>query len=500
MMKRLLITMVICLSAGLVVFPSGKVCVMQMGSALMESATPVLLLCNGHEEMICGCFPWGGFRADAALIFLPLPSSPVIATYDPEQARILKELLAVKSIRFSEEPSKGEPVADRLLPSGDVSAVSAMTARTSTLKNWQEFVLQAGRILEKEGLSLPETDSHLKLVVEEHIASGRNNFVFFLLKNNNQDGSNRVFMVRFSTDKLFFPMKRCAPGNSENKLMLYMILPGSLGFLRNRQDLDSFSDDGWDLSSSAKLYPGYIEKQHMQWFFKTGRTPVFYLQVARYRGSSALRSDLLLEVRTLASLAYAPELFTANSTFFPEDLFSIGELLDMKTAISSNKTTGLYFIPEGPLTLDIPGHSGIKADCLRASLRALELEIANLDAKIKAAREGPGDPANIGHFQRKRSELLSELKVLLELRVHSYRLPDNKTLRIRVDRPLEENGLLHTHGGSRSGPFYHIAGMRNDSYSLLTMGKNYQLTAYMVRQRDYPFPDFYVYIADWRKI
>jgi hypothetical protein len=55
-------------------------------------------------------------------------------------------------------------------------------------------------------------------------------------------------------------------------------------------------------------------------------------------------------------------------------------------------------------------------------------------------------------------------------------------------------------GGSRSGPFYHLAGIAGGDYRLLKPGKELRLELFLVYRREYfgLIGDFYVYVLSVR--
>ena len=114
-----------------------------------------------------------------------------------------------------------------------------------------------------------------------------------------------------------------------------------------------------------------------------------------------------------------------------------------------------------------PEESDLKEGCLKAALLALELEQKNYLLKIEAARSGPGDPANIPRFERRLEELKREFLELKETCLDAYVLPEKKTVRVFLGAPVKENALLDAEGSTRSGPFYHLAGIRGGDYGAL---------------------------------
>ena len=82
----------------------------------------------------------------------------------------------------------------------------------------------------------------------------------------------------------------------------------------------------------------------------------------------------------------------------------------------------------------------------------------------------------------------------------SYILPEKKTVTVTVSRPYQAGSLLELDDLTKSGPFYHLAGLRGDDYQALKTGQKYTMTIYPVYQRDYVLPfavSNYVYLDDF---
>ena len=71
---------------------------------------------------------------------------------------------------------------------------------------------------------------------------------------------------------------------------------------------------------------------------------------------------------------------------------------------------------------------------------------------------------------------------------------------VNLDGPVAEGDLLEVEGGSRSGPFYHLAGIAGGDYGLLKAGKKLRLELCLVYRREYFgfIGDFYVYVLSVR--
>lgn len=149
------------------------------------------------------------------------------------------------------------------------------------------------------------------------------------------------------------------------------------------------------------------------------------------------------------------------------------------------------------------GGKTLKEGCLKASLSAIGLEIKQYERRIEAAKKGPGDPSRVPYFEKRISELKKERERYLKMDPRSYTLPEMKTITVTFTGPYREGDLLRHDDMSRSGPFYHASGITGGDYSVITQGKKYELTIYMVYKRDYVLPNAvssYVYIGAFREV
>jgi hypothetical protein len=66
--------------------------------------------------------------------------------------------------------------------------------------------------------------------------------------------------------------------------------------------------------------------------------------------------------------------------------------------------------------------------------------------------------------------------------------------------PYGDGSLLEVEGTSKSGPFFHLAGIRCGDPGVLEPGKRRRVTLYLVYRREYFgfIGDFYVYVTDIR--
>ena len=70
-----------------------------------------------------------------------------------------------------------------------------------------------------------------------------------------------------------------------------------------------------------------------------------------------------------------------------------------------------------------------------------------------------------------------------------------------VSPPQSIGDLLEVVGMTRSGPFYHVAGIRGGDFSVFAPSSRYRLKLYLVYRREYflDIPNYYVYIASWEE-
>jgi hypothetical protein len=158
-----------------------------------------------------------------------------------------------------------------------------------------------------------------------------------------------------------------------------------------------------------------------------------------------------------------------------------------------------------------------------ATVRAIELEIGATRPKLKAAEEGTGPKENVERFRQKIRDLEAERAKLADVDPDAYPAPVPKPsgpdsvleqsaaygpvlppgireVTVRLDGPLAEGALLPVEGTSKSGPFYHLAGIAGGDYRLLKPGKKLDLQLCLVYRREYfgLIGDYYVCVLNAR--
>ena len=165
----------------------------------------------------------------------------------------------------------------------------------------------------------------------------------------------------------------------------------------------------------------------------------------------------------------------------------------------------------------------LRMDLLAATIRAIELEIDAARKKLKTAEEGTGPEGNADRFRQKIRDLEAERARFGGLKPADYPSPVRapadpasvletsdgfgpvlppviREVTLTVDGPCANGALLPVKGTSRSGPFYHLAGIAGGDYAVLKPGMKYRLELCLVYRREYfgLIGDYYVYVVGVR--
>ena len=170
------------------------------------------------------------------------------------------------------------------------------------------------------------------------------------------------------------------------------------------------------------------------------------------------------------------------------------------------------------------GVADLRAPLLGATVKAIELEIEAYQARLETARGGAGLAENVARFEQKLAALRAEREQYGRMKPEEYPTPVETgetgsildasteygpilppTLRqvtLTVEDTFRDGSLLTSvDGTSRSGPFFHLAGISGGGYGALAKGRRYTLTIGLVYRREYfgTIGDYYVYVADVRQ-
>lgn len=186
--------------------------------------------------------------------------------------------------------------------------------------------------------------------------------------------------------------------------------------------------------------------------------------------------------------------------------------------------TVFFFFSGVSSVLSQDSDAEIRQGCLKATVKAIELELKGYEERLKIAEGGVGPQGNAEKFRKRIAELQAELERIKGMKPENYALskendeeevdfeklkkfgplmpPLKKEISITVGSPYVAGSLLDLHGMTKSGPFYHIAGIKGDDYGVLKPGKRYQLEIYLVYKREYFgfIQNHYIYVSAFKEV
>jgi two-component SAPR family response regulator len=160
----------------------------------------------------------------------------------------------------------------------------------------------------------------------------------------------------------------------------------------------------------------------------------------------------------------------------------------------------------------------VKNACLSATITAIQLETARVQQWVDL-RKKQGSTNELATMQEMLRKLHVDMKKYQVMNVNDYLLP-NKTdtiddvdalfsntfvpLRIETiawveDKPAE-NSILYVENMTKSGPWYHIAGIMEGDYTRLQPNIKYHVVFYTIYKRSYwNMSDSYICITEINK-
>ena len=189
----------------------------------------------------------------------------------------------------------------------------------------------------------------------------------------------------------------------------------------------------------------------------------------------------------------------------------------VEIALDLRKDLGL----KGAYTASV--ENPVLSHLLAATRKAIALELDAARQKLKSAEEGTGPKENAERFRQKIRDLEAEQASFAGRQSEQYPTPVEKPYdpasvlespagsgpvlppvireaAVRLEAPCAEGDLLPVEGSSKSGPFYHLAGIAGGDYGLLKPGKKLRLQLCLVYRREYfgLIGDWFVYVLSVR--
>ena len=166
---------------------------------------------------------------------------------------------------------------------------------------------------------------------------------------------------------------------------------------------------------------------------------------------------------------------------------------------------GLWINQTYPQTQEVPSAAtetrSLKEACINATIRGIELDIGMHQKWLEIPEEELTEGAESREKIKFRLDQLNvELEKYENIRLQNYELPEKREIIGWVNQPCTEDITLQIEDMSRSGPFYHIVGIKGEDYSVIKPQIRYRMTMYLVYPRDYPFTSYYIYIDNYEQM
>jgi hypothetical protein len=126
----------------------------------------------------------------------------------------------------------------------------------------------------------------------------------------------------------------------------------------------------------------------------------------------------------------------------------------------------------------------LKKGCLTATVTAIQLEVSRYQRWIDL-RKQQGDQKGVAVLQESLRALQADLDKYTAMDAKEYVLPARVETVAWVEGKPGNDTIVYVEGMSKSGPWYHLAGIQGGDYAALQPGAKQQLNLYAVYGRSY---------------
>ena len=126
----------------------------------------------------------------------------------------------------------------------------------------------------------------------------------------------------------------------------------------------------------------------------------------------------------------------------------------------------------------------VKKSCLKATITAIKVEIGRCQRWIEQRINNP-DAKDLPELKEELAKLQADLERFQKMKVHEYELPSKTATTVWVVEAAKDGSILYVDRMSKSGPWYHLAGIVGDDYSVLQPDVRRKVTFYPVYKRSY---------------
>jgi len=141
----------------------------------------------------------------------------------------------------------------------------------------------------------------------------------------------------------------------------------------------------------------------------------------------------------------------------------------------------------------------LKSACLVAAITGINLEIQRYDGWIALRKTKQVDDKDLPALEASLNSLKADLAKYQSMAPADFQLSEKQVSKAWLDGKAAVNVVLNIPEMTRSGPWYHLAGMVGGDYDAMKPKTNYTVTFYEVYPRNYGFMhSAYIYIAGIR--
>lgn len=126
----------------------------------------------------------------------------------------------------------------------------------------------------------------------------------------------------------------------------------------------------------------------------------------------------------------------------------------------------------------------VKQACLKATITAIKMEIGRCQRWIGQRINHP-DAEDLPALKEELAKLQADLDKYQKMKASDYQLSTPTATKAWVGEPAKDGSILYTDRMTKSGPWYHLAGIVGDDYSVLRPDVRRTVTFYPVYKRSY---------------
>lgn len=274
--------------------------------SLTQDSQKAIILHNSKEEILILSTELRATKETEILEFIPFPSEPAVelAVGDPfkELERLIQEEKGIEILELGITKGGGSaekiPVEIRLSEKIGVHDVTVIK-----INDISGFIQWVEDFFREKNIKVTNDLTPFYKNAEDYVKRGINYFVFDYVLLEKERRSIEPLIYRFKTDRLYYPLKTSNVIGGEGTVELIFILPGS--FAKDYYpEIDRAFQYGYDISSSARIYPDEIEKIYPnanEFFFNTEK---IFIQMIRYVGPYEFQDDFFFDTSKLDPRVY----------------------------------------------------------------------------------------------------------------------------------------------------------------------------------------------------